>query len=177
MHRGHDHHHHDHGAGGHSHSHSHSHSHAEAHAHAHAHSYGHNHGHSPRPAAQWQTPHLPHGPEADDHGHPEADLDLVEKAFVEGFATASDPTSFLRLARIPFDTVTAEGARVSLLRVETGETTDIGAVMPHLGGGSFRYDPLPAAMTSRRRTLRFVYFDGSATLPLTLAQVRGLAQT
>ncbi|MDQ0349440.1 hypothetical protein [Ancylobacter vacuolatus] len=173
MHRGHDHHHPDHGAGGHSHAEAHSHAHSNAHAHAH----GHNHGHSPRPAAQWQTPHLPHTPEAGDHAPAEPDLDLVEKAFVEGFASASDPTSFLRLARVPFDAVTVEGTRVSLLRVETGETTDIGAVMPHLGGGSFRYDPLPAAMTSRRRTLRFVYFDGAAALPLTLAQVRALAQS
>ncbi|QFR34388.1 hypothetical protein [Ancylobacter sp. TS-1] len=167
MHRGHDHHHHDHGAGGHSH----------AHAESHAHSHGHNHGHSPRPAAQWQTPHLPHGPEPEEPSHAEADLDLVEKAFVEGFASASDPTSFLRLARVPFDGTTAEGTRVSLLRVETGETTDVGAVMPHLGGGGFRYDPLPAAMTSRRRTLRFVYFDGRDAVPMTLAQVRTLAQT
>ncbi|WP_428032774.1 hypothetical protein [Ancylobacter sp.] len=169
MHRGHDHHHHDHGAGGHSHSH--------AHAEAHAHSHGHNHGQSPRPAAQWQTPHLPQPPEADDHAHPEPDLDLVEKAFVESFATTSDPTSFLRLARVPFDAMTGDGRRVSLLRVETGETTDVGAVMPHLGGGSFRYDPLPAALSSRRRTLRFVYFDGSASVAMTLAQVRGLAET
>lgn len=172
MHRGHDHHHHEpHGAGGHSHAEAHSHTHSNAHAH------GHNHGHSPRPAAQWQTPHLPHPPEAGDADPAEPDLDLVEKAFVESFATASDPTSFLRLARVPFDAVTVEGTRVSLLRVETGETTDIGAVMPHLGGGSFRYDPLPAAMVSRRRTLRFVYFDGSAPVPMTLAQVRALAQT
>lgn len=174
MHRGHDHHH-DHGAGGHAHSHGHTHAHAESHAHAH--SPGHNHGHGPRRTAQWQKPHLPEPPEPDDHVHVEPDLDLVEKAFVESFASASDPTSFLRLARIPFDAVTAEGVRVSLLRVETSETTDVGAVMPHLGGGTFRYDPLPAAMTSRRKTLRFVYFDGRATLPLTLGEVRTLAET
>ncbi len=168
MHRGHDHHH-DHGAGGHSHAH--------AESHAHAHSAGHNHGHGPRRTAQWQTPHLPEPPEADDHAHVEPDLDLVEKAFVESFASASDPTSFLRLARVPFDAMTTEGVRVSLLRVETSETTDVGAVMPHLGGGTFRYDPLPAAMTSRRKTLRFVYFDGRTSLPLTLAQVRALAET
>ncbi|MBS9475525.1 hypothetical protein [Ancylobacter radicis] len=168
MHRGHDHHH-DHGAGGHSHSH--------AESHAHFHSPGHNHGHGPRGTAQWQTPHLPHPPEPDDHAPTEPDLDLVEKAFVESFATASDPTSFLRLARVPFDAITTEGVRVSLLRVETNETTDVGAVMPHLGGGSFRHDPLPAAMTSRRKSLRFVYFDGQAAVPMTLAQVRSLAET
>ncbi len=174
MHRGHDHHH-DHGAGGHTHAQSHSHSHVESHAHSH--SAGHNHGHGPRRTAQWQTPHLPEPPEAQDHPPGEPDLDLVEKAFVESFASASDPTSFLRLARVPFDAVTTEGVRVSLLRVETSETTDVGAVMPHLGGASFRYDPLPAAMTSRRKTLRFVYFDGRGTLALTLGQVRTLAQT
>lgn len=168
MHRGHDHHHHDHGAGGHSHADGHSHPHEQA---------GHNHGHGPRRSAQWQTPHLPEPPEESEHLHVEPDLDLVEKAFVESFGTASDPTSFLRLARVPFDAVTQDGVRVSLLRVETSETTDVGAVMPHLGGASFRYDPLPASMSSRRRQLRFVYFDGRAALPLTLAEVRTLAET
>lgn len=106
----------------------------------------------------------------------EPDLDLVESAFVESFATASDPTSFLRLARVPFDAIAADGARVSLLRVETGATTDIGAVMPHLGGGSFRYDPLPKTMVSRRQTLRFVYFDGTGLRHLPLAEVRALTE-
>ena len=40
----------------------------------------------------------------------EADLDQVEAAFVEGFLAASDPTSFLRLAGIPFK-ATARGRR------------------------------------------------------------------
>ena len=46
--------------------------------------------------------------------------------------------------------------------------------MPHLGGASFRYDPLPAKITSRRRRLRFVYFDGKELRPLTLGEVRAL---
>lgn len=171
MHRGHDHHHHhDHGAGGHSHAHAH------AHSHSHSHGPGHNHGHGPQRVAQWQTPHLPDAPAEPEHGHAETDLDLVEKAFVESFATASDPTSFLRLARIPFDATDAAGTRLSLLRVETEDVTDIGAVMPHLGGGSFRYDPLPASMVSRRKRLRFLYFDGKAPRALSLAEVRALAE-
>lgn len=174
MHRGHDHYHHDHGAGGHSHGHEHSHS---DHSHdAHSHGPGHNHGHGPQRTAQWQTPHLPEPPAEPAHSHAEADLDLVETAFVESFATASDPTSFLRLARVPFDATDADGTRLSLLRVETEDVTDIGAVMPHLGGGSFRYDPLPAAMVSRRKRLRFLYFDGKAPRSLSLAEVRALAE-
>ena len=98
-----------------------------------------------------------------DHGEP--DLDLVETAFVDAFIIAADPTSFLRLARVPFDTTRPDGTRLVLLRVEIDAVTDVGGIMPHLGGGSFRYDPLPAKITSRRRRLRFVYFDGKEVRP------------
>ncbi|MFO1069731.1 MAG: hypothetical protein U1E14_14525 [Geminicoccaceae bacterium] len=133
---------------------------------------GHNHG--PRRAVQWQTPHLPHG-----HGQPEAppaepDLDLVEAAFAEGFVGASDPTSFLRLAGVPFTARAADGHTLSLLRVELGQVTDIGSLTPVLGGGGFRYDPLPARLVGRRRRVQLVYFDGHGPRPLTLAEARAL---
>jgi len=107
----------------------------------------------------------------------EADLDLVENAFSEGFATASDPTSFLRLAQVPFDAFDAAGTRLVLLRVETDALADVGALTPHFGGDSFRYDPLPAAMVSRRRRLRFIYFDGKAPRAFKLEEVRRLRAT
>ena len=151
MHQGHDHDHHHHGNGA---------------------SNGHNHPKPPR-AAQWQTPHLP-----DDHAHEhpqhEVDLDLVEMAFVEGFAAAKDPASFLRLARIPFEATDGQGRELVLLRVESDATTDVGALMPQLGGGAMRYDPLPARMVTHRRKLRFVYFDGSVPRALMLGEVRDL---
>jgi hypothetical protein len=155
MHQGHDHDHHHHGNG--------------------AAGAGHNHIAPPRGTVQWQTPHEPQRPE-DDHHHGEPDLDLVEAAFVEGFSTASDPTSFLRLARIPFEATDAVGAKLVMLRVETEATVDVGTLTPHLGGGSMRYDPLPAAMSARRRRLRFVYFDGGSLRKLTLGEVRGLSE-
>jgi hypothetical protein len=123
---------------------------------------------------QWQTPHRSDGPPAE-HDHGEPDLDLVEAAFVEGFGDAGDPTSFLRMAHVPFDAVSTDGARLSLLRVEVNAATDVGAITPHLGGTTFRYDPLPARMISRRKRLRFVYFDGQRLHSLDLAQVRALA--
>lgn len=154
MHIGHHHHHHDDG-GGHG-------------------GPGHNHAAPPRRAAQWQTPHRPH-----DHGGApaapvDADVDLVEAAFVEGFLAAGDPTSFLRVAQVPFEAVAADAARLVLLRVEVDAVADVGTVTPRLGGGAFRYDPLPARMVSRRKRLRFAYFDGAAVRPLTLGEVRGL---
>jgi hypothetical protein len=58
--------------------------------------------------------------------------------------------------------------------VEVDDVTDVGSVMPHLGGATFRYDPLPAALVVRRRRLRFVYGDGTATRELSFAQARAL---
>ena len=155
MHQGHDHDHHHHGNG--------------------AAGAGHNHVQPIRGTVQWQTPHLPRDHEHD-HDQHEPDLDLVEMAFVEGFATAKDPTSFLRLARIPFEAVDAQGHKLVMLRVESDAVTDVGALMPHLGGGAMRYDPLPARMVTHRRRLRFVYFDGSAPRVLTLEEVRALKE-
>jgi hypothetical protein len=139
---------------------------------------GHNHAHQPRGVAQWQTPHLGEGaqlPHDDESSEP--DLDQVESAFVEGFAAASDPTSFLRLANVPFETTAADGSKLVLLRVEADFVTDGGSIMPHLGGETFRYDPLPAKLVTRRRRLRFIYRDENGIRALTFAEVRALART
>ena len=153
--------------------------HRHGHEHEHDHDHenpgeGHNHPAGPQKVAQWQTPHLPGGRASDRASAVEPDLDLVESAFLEGFAAASDPTSFLRLAHIPFEAGDGEGKRLVLLRVETDAVTDVGSATPHVGGASFRYDPLPAKMVSRRGRLRFVYFDGEGVRPLTLEQTKCL---
>src|SRR5262245_49028461 len=101
MHRGHDHGHHDLGGAGAIHF-----------------GPGHNHARAPQRVVQWQRPHLDPAHDAGDaHGHVEPDLDLVETAFVEAFASAPDPTSFLRLAQVPFEATAPDGARLALLRV------------------------------------------------------------
>lgn len=128
----------------------------------------------PRRPLQWQVPHRPHGQEQPKEAGAEADFDLVEASFVEGFAIASDPTSFLRLAAVPFAAQLPDGTQLSLLRVELDQVTDVGAVTPHLGGQSYRYDPLPAKLVSRRRRLRLIYHDGATLRPLSLAEARAL---
>jgi hypothetical protein len=137
---------------------------------------GHNHANAPYRLAQWQLLHneQPNG-QMQDRSDVESDLDLVAAAFVEGFITASDPTSFLRLARVPFEANAADGAKLSLLRVEINAITDVGAIMPHLGGASFRYDPLPGRMASRRKLLRLIYFDGQGLRTLGLAEAMRLS--
>jgi hypothetical protein len=136
---------------------------------------GHNHLSEPKRPVQWQTPHRHDAPaEKDGHHRAETDLDLVEAAFVEGFLQASDATSFLRLARVPFEGTAADGAKLVLLRVEVENVADVGSITPHLGGASFRYDPLPARMVSRRKRVRLVYFDGQKPRMLGLSEALAL---
>ena len=158
MHRGHDHHHHHQDGGG------------SGIARA---GIGHNQSAARQPV-QWQTPHR-QGEAQAERPPQEPDLDLVEAAFMEGFLHASDVTSFLRLARVPFEAVAADGARLVLLRVEVDSLADIGAVSPHLGGATFRYDPLPARLVSRRQRLRLVYFDGENLRAMSLAEATAIA--
>ncbi|MDJ0683511.1 MAG: hypothetical protein QNJ84_02305 [Alphaproteobacteria bacterium] len=122
---------------------------------------------------QWQTPHLPHDHEGETTTDPrEPDLDLVESAFVEAFGSATDPTSFLRLSKIPFVTERG-GTKLELLRVQVESTADVASVTPWMGGGH-RVAPLPAALVSRRGRLRFVYLASDQRLELSLADVRDL---
>jgi hypothetical protein len=127
-----------------------------------------------RAAVQWQVPHRPDG-EQIETPPVERDLDLIEKSFVEGFVRAPDPTSFLRLASIPFVGVDSDERRLHLLRVETESLTDVGAVAPLLGGEGVRYDPLPAKLVAQRQRLSFVYHDGRSTRRLDFAEARKLA--
>ncbi|MEP0323463.1 hypothetical protein [Bauldia litoralis] len=140
----------------------------------------HHHAHAPighngaTATTQWQTPHLPEGAARPEAAPSEPDLDLVETAFLEAFPRAPDVTSFLRLAGVPFVGRTGDGETLNLLRVEANQTTDIGSMTPHLGGGGYRYDPLPAAMTSRRQTLAFVYAGSTGATRLALAEAKAL---
>ncbi|MER8595990.1 hypothetical protein NKH33_31410 [Mesorhizobium sp. M1182] len=163
--------------------------HDDHHHHSHDHGDGHHHGpnghhHHPHPVGhngppgkplQWQTPHLPHDHAPEPADARATDLDLVEIAFLEGFSRAPDPSSFLRLAGIPFVGETADGVRLHLLRVETQDMVDVGAVMPLIGGAGVTYHPLPAKLTSRRRRLAFVYHNGQAQTPLDFGEARLLA--
>ena len=124
---------------------------------------------------QWQTPHRDHDHEHEHEapGDAEPDLDLVEAAFIEGFEQARDPTSFLRLARVPFVTERG-GRRLELVRVETLCRSDVASVTPYLGGAGHRVAPLPEALVARRRALRFVYLGPDGQEVLSLADIRPL---
>jgi hypothetical protein len=137
---------------------------------------GHNRPVTTQRPAQWQLRHADAASaEDDERRNGETDLDLVAAAFVEGFLAASDPTSFLRLAKVPFEASDADGAKLALLRVEIDTIADVGSITPHLGGTSFRYDPLPTRMVSRRKRMRLIYFDGQGLRGFDLADAMRLA--
>jgi hypothetical protein len=92
---------------------------------------GHPHHHHRIPVAAWGTtiarppmadaPHRPPAPHGPDQAEP--DLDLVETAFLDAFPQCPDPTSFLRLAGVPFTGKGKDGVILSLLRVEANQAT------------------------------------------------------
>ena len=151
----------------------HGHQHQDHHGHHH-HDHTVPHNHNAPGAVQWQTPHRPDDKRAATPPD-QTDLDLVEAAFVDSFPTATDPISFLRLSGVAFEGTTPSGEKLVLLRVEIQDVTDVGALMPHLGGGGFRYDPLPAKMASHRKRLAFLYFDGAGIQSLSLTAARALS--
>ena len=143
------------------------------HHHGHGHRHPHDHNHGPG-VAQWEQPHRTEAATQAVRSAPEADFDLVEQAFVEGFGRAPDVPSFLRLAGLPFVGAEASGRRLYLLRVVLDHTVDVGSLSPGPGGGAMRYAPLPARLASNRRRLALVYQDGPEQRRLGLAEARAL---
>lgn len=130
-------------------------------------------GHNQPRALQWQTPHRRDADAAPGQEPLELDLDLVEAAFVEGFERTPDPTSFLRLAGVPFVT-DWRGQQLELIRVEIESQTDVASITPHLGGSGHRVAPLPSGLVSKRRRLSLVYLGPTGQERLSLGDVRRL---
>jgi hypothetical protein len=74
---------------------------------------------------------------------------------------------------VPFAATAADGIRLVLLRIETEAVTDVGSITPHLGGESSRYDALPAALVTRRRSASSTEVP-TASAGLSFAEVRSL---
>ena len=120
------------------------------------------------PVAQWQTPHSPGTAPGTGGARSRQGRGRLHRRLHRRARSGQLPAP----VRIPFEITAADGAKLNLLRVEIDALADVGSLTPHLGGGSFRYDPLPASMVSHRRRLRFVYFDGDKLRPLTFTEVR-----
>jgi hypothetical protein len=129
------------------------------------------HNTSPRAASQWQDPKADEKQES----HPaEGDLDLVEQEFYRSVLSSADPTSLLRLARVPFIADIGGGKLMRLLRVSVSDEIEVGAISPGYGGDDVVYHPVPASRVQHSRSLRFVYHTPDGIRAFTYAEVRDL---
>ena len=122
-------------------------------------------------ASQWQGPKANEGPEA---RSAEQDLDLVEQEFYRSVLASADPTSLLRLARVPFVADIGDGKLMRLLRVSVSDEIEVGAVSPGYGGSDVVYHPVPASRVQHARSLRFVYYTPDGNRAFTYAEIRDL---
>jgi hypothetical protein len=124
-----------------------------------------------RAVSQWQDPKSHELPEPQPADH---DFDLVEQEFFRSALTSADPTSLLRLARVPFVANIGGGKLMRLLSISLADEIEVGAISPGYGGADVVYHPLPASRVTHSRNLRFVYHTPDGIRAFTYAEIRDL---
>ena len=122
-------------------------------------------------ASQWQDPRT------DRAAQPrpaDQDFDLVEQEFYRSVLTSADPTSLLRLARIPFVADIGGGKLMRLLSISVADEIEVGAISPGYGGADVVYHPVPASRVKHSRNLRFVYHTPDGIRAFTYSEIRNL---
>ena len=104
----------------------------------------------------------------------DADLDLVEQELYRSALTSTDPTSLLRLARIPFVADLGGGKLMRLLSISVSDEIEVGAISPGYGGSDVVYQPVPASRVQHTRNLRFVYHTPDGIRAFRYAEIRDL---
>jgi hypothetical protein len=130
---------------------------------------GHNAGF--RTARQWQDTKRDEPPQA---RQPGPDLDLVEQELYRSALTSADPTSLLRLARIPFVADLGGGKLMRLLSISVSDEIEVGAISPAYGAAEVVYHPLPVSRVQHTRNLRFVYHTPDGVRAFRYAEIRDL---
>ena len=102
------------------------------------------------------------------------DLDLVEQEFFRSALASADPTSLMRLARIPFVADCGDGRLMQLLSISVSDEIEVGAMSPAYGGCDVVYHPVPASRVKHSRNLRFVYHTPDGVRAFTYAEIREL---
>ena len=128
------------------------------HHHDHAHQgHGHNHAHGDHLHS-----HMHEGDEA-------ADLQVLATQFIEGFLQASDKTSYLKLAGVPFERPGRDGTKsLKLIDVELKTDWQVGTASPSFGSRELSYLPFPGQMVQERTNMSLIYvsMDEKSTLDI-----------
>jgi hypothetical protein len=122
-------------------------------------------------ASQWQDPRVEEAPQYPSVGQ---DLDLVEQEFYRSVLNSADPTSLLRLARVPFVADLGDGRLMRLLRVSLSDEIEVGAISPGFGGDDVVYHPVPASRVQHSRNVRFLYHTPDGIRAFAYAEIRDL---
>ena len=122
-------------------------------------------------ARQWQDAKKNEPPQA---RAADPDLDLVEQELYRSALTSTDPTSLLRLARIPFVADLGGGKLMRLLSIGVSDEIEVGAISPTYGCGDVVYHPVPASRVKHSRNLRFVYHTPEGIRAFRYAEIRDL---
>lgn len=126
----------------------HHHNHAHDHASDHSHPHGHNHA---------EHDHL------HSHVHGTSDADRAEElqalatSFIEGFRSAEDKTSYLRLAGVPFHRTGRDDLVQHLVDAKVVSNWQIGTASPAFASRELVYMPFPGSMVEGRETMTFTY--------------------
>jgi hypothetical protein len=87
-----------------------------------------------------------------------AELQVLTAQFIEGFVQATDKTSYLRLAGVPFEKPGAGGAAaLKLVDVELRTDWQVGTASPSFGSRELSYLPFPGEMVRERTNMGLVY--------------------
>jgi hypothetical protein len=122
-------------------------------------------------ASQWQDTKRNELPQARATEH---DLDLVEQELYRSALTSTDPTSLLRLARVPFVADLGGGKVMRLLSISLSDEIEVGAIFPAYGGGDVVYHPVPASRIKHSPNLRFIYHTPDGIRAFSYAEIRDL---
>lgn len=147
----------------------HDHPHHHHHHHDH-HAHDHHHhappGHNGGPADHLHS-HL-HG----HAGHESAEeLKVLTSAFVDGFRTAGDKTSYLRLAGIPFQRRGTDGLTLHLVDASIVANWQIGTASPAFATRELAYLPFPGSMVTSRETMTLTYVSLTERADVDLVQI------
>lgn len=130
--------------------------HSHSHWHPHTHAHPHDHNHTGAETHLYSHPHA--HPHAANPGVVSEDDELMIKALVSGFEAAEDKTSFLRMAKVPFEIPSATGGRsLKLVDVEVRQGYQIGTASPGFASDELVYHPFPGNLVRQRTDMNFVY--------------------
>jgi len=124
--------------------------------HDHSHDHGHDHRHHDGHAGH----NHPIGHELASHLHGEGereDLAALAEAFIDGFRTAEDKTSYLRLAGVPDAINGPDGLARRLVDVTISDGFQVATASPGFGSRDLVYLPYPGAMVRPRTNLTLTY--------------------